>query len=165
MTAQLLLYRFGADAEFEGRLTGAFERLESGGSMRILDVLFVGRAGDGELAVFGHRSDGAGGVVGPMLDFRLNLDARRRATDHAMKTGSRGIPAATLQEIAETLPPGTAIAAVLVEHVWARALDDAVTRSGGHRAAGAFVDAGTMAECAPALLGAVQPGTQEVTGP
>src|SRR3954447_1180631 len=121
MTAQLLLYRFGADAEFGGRLTGAFERLESGGSMRILDVLFVGRAADGELAVFGHRSDGAGAVIGPMLDFRLNAGARRRVTGGAMQAAARGVPAATLQEIADGLEPGTAIAAVLVEHVWARA--------------------------------------------
>jgi hypothetical protein len=32
-SAQLLLYRFGPDAEFEGRLVGALERIESGGAL------------------------------------------------------------------------------------------------------------------------------------
>src|SRR4051812_30216328 len=35
-TSQLLVYRFGPDAEFEGRLVGALERIESGGAMRVL---------------------------------------------------------------------------------------------------------------------------------
>ena len=38
---QLLLYRFDADAKFEGRLVGALERMESGGALRILEALFA----------------------------------------------------------------------------------------------------------------------------
>jgi hypothetical protein len=34
--AQLLLYRFGPDAGFEGQLLGALERMETGGSVRVL---------------------------------------------------------------------------------------------------------------------------------
>ena len=50
-SVQLLLYGFDAGADFEGRLVGALERLESGGAMRIIEALFVGReAGTGELA-------------------------------------------------------------------------------------------------------------------
>jgi hypothetical protein len=40
--AQLLVYRFGSEAGFEGRLTSALERIEAGGALRVLDVLFVG---------------------------------------------------------------------------------------------------------------------------
>ncbi len=39
--AQPLVYGFGPGAEFEGRLVGAIERVESGGTLRVLDVLFV----------------------------------------------------------------------------------------------------------------------------
>jgi len=31
-SAQLLVYRFGREAEFEGRLVGALRRIESGGA-------------------------------------------------------------------------------------------------------------------------------------
>jgi hypothetical protein len=33
-TLQLLVYRFGAGADYEGRLVGALERIESGGAPR-----------------------------------------------------------------------------------------------------------------------------------
>jgi hypothetical protein len=54
---QLLAYRFGPDAAFEGRLVGALERMESGGTLRVLDVVFVGRDGQtGELLAAAVRS-------------------------------------------------------------------------------------------------------------
>jgi hypothetical protein len=156
MTAQMLLYRFGPDADFEGRLAGALERLESGGALRILDTLFVGRdAETGDTVIFGRRGDGT--LVSSLIDFRLNAAARRRSTDRALRAGSPGIPADVLRELAAGLEPGCAIAAVLVEHVWARALEDAVARSGGSRVAGEFVQARTMAELAPDILSAVGP--------
>jgi hypothetical protein len=40
----------------------------------------------------------------------------------------------------------------LVEHVWATALEDAVSRTGGSRLASEFVDAETLSELAPDLL-------------
>jgi hypothetical protein len=83
-SAQLLLYRFGPDAEFEGRLVGALERIESGGGLRVLDAIFVRRDPDtGELAAFAAHGDGAGRIVAPLLDFRLDATKRRRATERA----------------------------------------------------------------------------------
>ena len=70
-SAQLLLYRFGREAEFEGRLVGALERIESGGALRILEALFVrSNAETGELDAVAVRGDGAGRIVAPLLDFR-----------------------------------------------------------------------------------------------
>ena len=69
----MLLYGFGPQADFEGRLVGALERLESGGALRILDVLFVRRdAESGDLDAIDLHGDGAGGVVAPLLSFRLD---------------------------------------------------------------------------------------------
>ena len=59
---QLLLYGFAADATFEGQLVGALERLESGGALRILDVLFVRRDPEsGDIDAIDLHGDGAGG--------------------------------------------------------------------------------------------------------
>lgn len=119
---QLLVYSFDADARFEGRLVGALERMESGGALRIVETWFVGRDHSGELAAVDLRSRGAGSLVAPLLDFRLDAAARRKATakvdPEVLKRG-------------EALAPGEAIAAVIVEHVWAHALEDAVAQSGG----------------------------------
>jgi hypothetical protein len=157
-TVQLLLYRFGPDARFEGQLVGALERLESGGTLRILDLLFVAKDGTSEeLSIVGMRGDGAGGIVAPLLDFRLDAGARRRATQRALSNGTMSVPAEVLRELGAALQAGGALAAVLVEHVWARALQDAVSRTGGTSlVGGSFVEATTFADLAPDLLAAAQ---------
>jgi hypothetical protein len=140
-SAQLLLYRFGPDAEFEGRLVGALERIESGGALRVLDAIFVrSDAETGELEAIAAHGDGAGRIVGPLLDFRLDAAKRRRSTERAL-SGDR---AAAVRRLAGELEKGEAIAAVLVNHVWAIALEDAVARTGGTPVASEFVDAGAI---------------------
>ena len=147
---QLLLYSFGPDADFEGRLIGALERLESGGTMRILDVLFVRRdPGSGDVEAVELQGDGAGGVAAPLLSFRLDESERRRATERALRAD-----AAMVRELGAGLEPGGALAAVLVDHVWSTALEDAVARTGGTQLASDFVDAAVLAELGAELLAA-----------
>jgi len=65
--AQLLVYGFGPGADFEGRLVGALERIESGGTVRIVDALFVANDPEtGELVAVDLRGAGAGGIVAPL---------------------------------------------------------------------------------------------------
>jgi hypothetical protein len=147
---QLLLYGFGPQADFEGRLVGALERLESGGALRILDVLFVRRdAESGDLDAIDLHGDGAGGVVAPLLNFRLDEGERRRATERALRTEAQ-----VVRDLGATLEPGAALAAVLVDHVWSDALDDAASRSGGRLLAGDFVAATALSELGSHLLAA-----------
>jgi hypothetical protein len=155
--AQLLVYRFGPDSPFEGQLLGALERLESGGALRVLDALFVLRdPASGELFAIDARGKGVGSVVAPLLDFRLDPAARRRATERTRSLYGGGA-AGLLPQLAETLEPGAALAAVLLEHVWSRALEDAVTRTGGARIANGFVDAIAIPQVAAEVLAAAVP--------
>ena len=147
---QLLLYGFGPQADFEGRLVGALERLESGGALRILDVLFVRRDADSDVIdAIDLHGDGAGGVVAPLLNFRLDAAERRRATERALR-----VEAQLVGELGAALEPGGALAAVLIEHVWSDALDDAASRSGGRLLAGEFVEATALSELGAMLLAA-----------
>jgi hypothetical protein len=149
---QLLVYGFGPQADFEGRLVGALERLESGGALRILDVLFVRRDADsGAIDAIDLHGDGAGGVVAPLLNFRLDEAARRRATERALRGEAQ-----VVSELGATLEPGGALAAVLVDHVWSDALEDAASRSGGRLLAGDFVDATALSELGAELLAAAR---------
>jgi hypothetical protein len=149
---QLLVYRFDADARFEGRLVGALERIESGGTLRIIEALFVARdAESGELAAVDLRSRGAGSMVGPLIGFRLDPHERQRTTKRALAAGGE-----SLRALGDALAPGTAIAAVLVEHHWARTLEDAVAASGGTRHSSEFVDAAALAELGPQLIAATK---------
>jgi hypothetical protein len=153
---QLLVYAFGSDASFEGRLVGAIERIESGGALRVLETLYVRREREGgELTAFDLRGRAGGGLTAPLLSFRLDAAARRRATERAL-AGRGGVKGETLRELGDGLEPGTALAAMLVEHTWARALDDAVEHTGGTTVYDGFVAANELAALAPELLAASQ---------
>ena len=150
--AHLLVYAFPPGATFDGGLVGALERLESGGALRILDVLFVRRdAESGDLDAIDLHGDGAGGVVAPLLNFRLDEGERRRATERTLRAN-----ADVVRDLGAALEPGAALAAVLVDHVWSDALDDAASRSGGRLLAGDFVAATALSELGSDLLAAAR---------
>jgi hypothetical protein len=69
-----------------------------------------------------------------------------------MRAGTRTVPADTVRVLGAALAPGCAIAAVLVEHVRAAALEEAVSRTGGKALSRAFVAATELGELAPALV-------------
>jgi hypothetical protein len=154
---QLLVYRFGPEARFEGQLGGAIERIESGGALRILGALFVANdPATGELVAINLKGDGAGGIISPLLDFRLDPGARRRASQRAFSDGAAGISGVTLRELGRSLSEGEAIAALLVQHVWAEALEDAVGRIGGLRMTSEFVQSDSFGPLAPELVAAAE---------
>ncbi len=134
---QLLAYEFGPDASFQGQLVGALERLESGGALRILDLVFVHRDPDsGELEALELGSNVGGDITRPLLEFRLELRSRADETERAL-AGARG---PELLALGERLAPGGAIAAIFVEHRWAETLEDAVRRVGGTQVLNEIVD-------------------------
>ena len=149
---QLLAFRFGSDSTFEGQLVGALERMESGGTVRVLDGLFVAREpGSGELEAISLMDSAPSQRVSRILGFRLDPAERKVATQRALA----GPVGETVRALAAVLTPGSAIAAVLIEHAWAAALTDAVARVGGTEVLSDFVDAGSVAELAAGLVGAV----------
>jgi hypothetical protein len=144
---QLLVFSFGADATFEGQLVGALERLESGGALRVLEVLFVA-AGEATGDTVAINLQGGTGLTGKLLDFRLDPAARSSAAARALGGGE----AEVLRDLGTALEPGTALAAVLVEHLWARTLNDAVSRVSGRPLTSEFVEAAALSELPPDLL-------------
>ena len=140
-STQLLVFGFGAGAAFEGQLVGAIERLESGGALRVLDALFVAADEDtGELVAINLQGN-TSGLTAKLLDFRLDPAARPRTAERSLEG-----------DLGEGLEPGSALAVLLVEHVWARALGDAVARVGGRALRSEFVDAANLSELGPDLL-------------
>jgi hypothetical protein len=159
-TLQLLAFRFDATASYEGRLIGALERTESGGALRVVEVLFVARdPGTAELTAVSARGRGQGSLVASLLGFRLDPGERKRMTDKARRAFQEADGSNGLDELAERLPAGGAIAAVLVEHRWAEALNAAVGEMGGSDVAGEFVDATELKALLPRLLAAASPGS------
>lgn len=153
---QLLAFRLPPGAPLEGQLLGAIERAESGGTVRIVDVLFVGRDEAGELVALAERGRGQGGLVAPLTGFRLDRSSRRRSTEKALRAYEQAGEPETLHRLAAALPPGGSLAAVLVEHVWAGAVDDAVGRTGGTTVLSELVEEPRISATAPRMLAALE---------
>jgi hypothetical protein len=125
--AQLLVYRFAPGGGFDGRFVGALERLEAGGALRVLDILVVvSDAATGSIVASEHRGGSASGFAGALVALRLDPASRERETRRALAR-----PDGLAAELAATLAPGEAVAAVLIGHAWARTLEDAVRRTSG----------------------------------
>jgi DNA-binding NarL/FixJ family response regulator len=119
--------RFGPGADFEGRVLAEVDRLQGRGVLRLLDVLFVAKDEDGTIRQV---------VVGDDEDFGALL-ARVVPLDGAGLVGASdsqavlGFDPTNAWALAESLPPGTALAFLLVEHGWAQPLFDAIAETGG----------------------------------
>jgi hypothetical protein len=116
----LIAAGFGPDAAFEGQIVAELERLEQTGALRVLDLLFVLRDADSALET---RS----GIPGrPTLVSQADVD-----------------------EVAAALEPGQAAGLLLIEHVWAGQLEQAIGATGGTILQHGLLDA----EQARALVG------------
>jgi hypothetical protein len=112
-------------------------------------VLFVvSDPESGEIFAVEERGSGAGGFVGRLIGFRLDVAERRRITRRA----ASGDLADLIAALAEGLGQGEALAAVLIGHEWLRALDDAVGRTAGTALANAFVEETSLGKLGPELL-------------
>jgi hypothetical protein len=152
-SAQLLTLHFGPEAAFEGQLLGALQRLESGGTLRILDVLFIQNDREtGDLVAANLRGEGTGRIVAPLLSFRLDPSERRRMTERTLAGRPGGISPDTVRAIGEALAPGASVAAVLIDHAWLKPMEDAASRAGGTLSASRFLDVGDLDPLTSELL-------------
>jgi hypothetical protein len=140
---QLLAYKFPPGSAFQGQLVGALERIESGGAMRIIDGVFVGRdETSGEMFAVTMTADTYSGMTGRLLNWRLDPSSRVGTTAHALE----GPAGPFVKSLADGLEPGEAVAAVLVEHIWEQTLGDAIERIGGSEHDNKFVEAESIGD-------------------
>ena len=122
---QLMSVGFEPGANFEGRIADELARLESEGTIRVLDLLFVARDTDSdELVVLEHQEESMGAVVGALLGLRLD-DARGRL--RAFVRDDRGARSRRWGNRSHT---AARRALLLIEHVWARGLEARDSRRG-----------------------------------
>ena len=119
MTAplQLIGLTFRLDRDAESRLLAEVDRIEGRGVLRVLDLVFVARGQDGTVE---------GLEVGDNEDFGSLLAS---VAPFGTADGPAGV--AAVQDVADSLEPGSAVAFLLVEHLWAGPLVDAATAAGG----------------------------------
>jgi DNA-binding NarL/FixJ family response regulator len=133
MTAplQLIALTFRLDADAESRLLAEVDRIEGRGALRVLDMVFVAKRQDGtvEELEIGDDED-FGSLLASISSFGAQNAGRATAGNGAAGEPA-GSGAAAIQDLANSLEPGNAAAFLLVEHLWAGPLVDAVSAAGG----------------------------------
>jgi uncharacterized membrane protein len=110
---------------FSGEVMAEFARLREAGIVRLVDLLLVQRAEDGTLeTVTVSDGDDLGSLAAALLGGPVDgAEAADAAADEPFD-----VP---MWSLADAVPPGSAAAVALIEHVWAEPLTAAIRRAGG----------------------------------
>jgi len=124
---QVLVVGFDRPA-FSGEVLAEFTRLQEAGIVRLVDLLLVSRAEDGTLETLAAppetRAD-LGGLAAALLG---EPEGETSGQQDAAEAESSDDMAWSL---ADAVPPGSAAAVALIEHLWAGPLVAAIQRAGG----------------------------------
>ena len=144
---QLVAIGFPPDAEFEGRIMDELARLESHETIRILDLLFVGKdAETGDLLALDYQGEELGAIVGALLGFEFEDDGELEGGPTEGTEGHVfGLSQSEIHDMAASLRPGSSAGFVLIEHVWARDLKGAIRDAGGFPLGEGFLTPETLA--------------------
>jgi uncharacterized membrane protein len=148
---QLLAIGFDPDARFEGRIMDELENLERHETIRILDLLFVGKDADtGDLLALDYQGEELGAIVGALLGFEFEDEQPPEPPE--IEGHAFGLSEREIQGIAASLKPGSSAGFLLIEHVWARDLKRAIRDAGGFPLGEGFLTPETLAAVATELV-------------
>ena len=147
---QVITVSFDPGADFQGRVLAEVDRLQGRGVLRLLDMLVVAKTEDGTIQRLAVGDDED---FGTLLEGIISLDGAGPAEPVA-GDGSSGFDPTDAWTLAESLPPGTALAFLLIEHGWAQPLLDAITETGGALLVEGFLtsEAGLLVEAEVAAV-------------
>jgi uncharacterized membrane protein len=149
---QLLAIGFDQDARFEGKIMDELASLERHETIRILDLLFVGKdAETGDLLALDYQGEELGAIVGALLGFDFEGEQPSHEVSE-IEGHAFGLSQREIQGIAASLKPGSSAGFLLIEHVWARDLKRAIRDAGGFPLGEGFLTPETLAEVASELL-------------
>jgi uncharacterized membrane protein len=153
---QLVAIGFPPQANFEGRIIDELSKLEQHETIRILDLLFVGKdAETGDLLALDYQGEELGAIVGALLGFEFEGEVGDRPAptqEGEVESHAFGLSHTEIEEIAASLEPGSSAGFVLIEHVWARDLKRAIRDAGGFPLGEGFLTPEAIAAVAAELL-------------
>jgi hypothetical protein len=150
---QLLAVGFGPEANFEGRIMDELSRLERQETIRILDLLFVHKDVEtGDLLALDYQGEELGAIVGALLGFEFEGEGDLPAQPQEVESYAFGLSQGEVQEIAASLDPGNSAGFLLIEHVWARKLKQAIRETGGFPLGEGFLTPEALAAVAAELI-------------
>lgn len=136
---QLLVVAFD-EPNFTGAIIEELNRLRKNDLIRLLDVLVVNKDHSGTVTAaqvsdlsVGEAED-VGALIGALIGVGFDgEDGMEAGAIMGAEAGADGhlIPDSEMYDVADTIPPGSAAALALIEHVWAGPLRDAIAEAGG----------------------------------
>jgi len=145
---QLLVIGF-EEGKFEGKILEELKRLREHDIIRMIDLLFVAKDEQGDVARVEQSDLSAGeavefgALVGALIGFGADGEegAVSGAEVGAAAAAENGSPvdAEDVWYLADAIPPGTAAAIALIEHRWAVPLREAIEEAGGSSLVDAWV--------------------------
>lgn len=149
---QMLVLGF-AEPEFTGKIAAELERLRDADFVRIVDALVVQKDDDGDITALqvsdltpGEAME-MGAIAGALIGFGYG-DEEAVEVDAALgaEAGEDGhlIPDEQVWYVADTIPNGSAAAILLLEHLWAIPLRDAIVEAGGIALADEWIHAADL---------------------
>jgi uncharacterized membrane protein len=130
---QLLAISFPPEAKYEGKILKELERLDRVKTIRILDLLFVKKdQKTSDLIALSIQGEKLGAIVGALMGFEFDGEQKKQnksAIDS--NKNSFGLTAEAIENIGKSLEPGMAAGVLLIEHVWAKELKQAIREAGG----------------------------------
>ena len=126
---QLMAFGYSSAAGAEERVMAELDALQGRGLLRLLDFLFVEKTPDGRLNLLDVGDDDDYGTI--LAGFF--------PWDEGGYEPPAGDEVDEMAELASSLSPGSAMALVLVEHLWAGGLFSAVEATGGELLSEGFI--------------------------
>lgn len=150
---QMVALRFDADAEFEGKILAELSRLQRESTIRLLDLMLLGADADsGEPVEIDFKDRQMGSIVGPLLGIdAAELQPRDPAAQGLTVADAYGLTIDEIRALARTIEPGSVMAFLLFEHVWARDLKRAVAETGGSAAGDGLLTREAVQSIAPEI--------------
>jgi uncharacterized membrane protein len=135
--------------EFHGEIIAELERLGESNTVRVIDALAVYKDADGEIEV-AHLSNiskeeaielgsTVGALIGLGIEGEAGAVAGAQAGAEAAAAGAGVFSDEEAWDVIDDIPNDSAAALILLEHVWAVPLRDAVARAGGFRISDGFI--------------------------
>lgn len=138
---QLLVLGFDPDTKFEGKIMKELERLDRVKTIRLLDLLFVKKdKKSNDLIALSIQQEKLGAIVGALMGFDFEDEKpETKKVDKDEENNAFGLSTEQIAQIGQSLEPGMAAGILLIEHMWARDLKQAVRDAGGYPVAEGFL--------------------------
>lgn len=152
---QLLAIGFGPEAKFEGKILSELERLDRMNTIRLLDLLFVKKdEKTNDLIALSIQGESLGAIIGALMGFDFEEGQKKLKQTQTETDGNAfGLSTKQIAQIGEQLKPGMAAGILLIEHVWARDLKQAIRGTGGIPIAEGFLTPEAIAAVADEIKG------------